>query len=702
MSALIAGVILGVGVPAHGDVATLAAVADVSLNKGAANKNQNDDPTLRIRKSALHRVLIRFDTSAMAAAVGVGTLEKAELRLFLENTANIGTGRVIAVHRVTEAWGETSATWNCPDDSDPSNSAPDCPAQWDGGSFLGAATDEVLHTADMVGTRVAFDVTPDVRSFLAGTANYGWILLKRDETQGGTLDYTPREGVAGQQPELVLTVRPPLPSDCLPTPATGCLSPVEGGKSRLVLRARPGKPRSRKVVWRWRAGAATDLALFGDPLGTTDYRLCVYDESGGTPVLVGELAVPAGNGCGGAPCWQLARKGFKYKASTLEPDGVRLLRLRPGDDGKASIVLRASGENAPLFSLPLAQDPTVVVQLRNGLGNCWESRFSAPAILNEVRPSGVGIFKDVSDEPGAPTPTPTPTTPTGPTPTPTPTPLPGFDCFDYQLGPNSLAVVKTALLSLNLPLTGSLRLCISQTEDADGTRQVIVPAAGVHIDPVPVNLLGIAYACIDVPADGTGFIDCDGGTPGIDLAVRQDHNTTPGSPGNSGSAAGLPDDPECDDTSTFRGTTTQACLEGSPCDDDGTVTHAGVCNSPLVTTGSGTFAPGDLQVTFTQGLTTLGTGDLGPDGEPCTADDTATPADPVTTWLGTGTTTATIFDSGSSAGNTLQSAASGAPGSCADPAAGMSVAGGFVAVDAPAAIVLDIVTTFTLELVPAP
>ena len=129
-----------------------------------------------------------------------------------------------------------------------------------------------------------------------------------------------------------------------------------------------------------------------------------------------------------------------------------------------------------------------------------------------------------------------------------------------------------------------------------GEIPVTIKAEDVKFNPVPV--FGIACACVrGIPVDdfgpgisGTGVIGC--GTQGltdVDFKVVQDHDTTPGSPGNGGSASGLPDDPECDDTSSagpFIHST--ACLEGTGanCSTENN-SHLGKCNSPRVVTFSG-------------------------------------------------------------------------------------------------------------------
>ena len=63
----------------------------------------------------------------------------------------------------------------------------------------------MLHANGQTGW-VDFDVTEDVAAFLAGEPNFGWLLKKTEENQNGKVDYTSREGAAGQRPKLVLLV----------------------------------------------------------------------------------------------------------------------------------------------------------------------------------------------------------------------------------------------------------------------------------------------------------------------------------------------------------------------------------------------------------------------------------------------------------------------------------------------------------------
>jgi hypothetical protein len=175
---------------------------------------------------------------------------------------------------------------------------------------------------------------------------------------------------------------------------------------------------------------ATDLAAFGNPLspaGTT-YTFCVYDEDGGVATLALEALIPPGGLCDGSQCWKaLDTKGFRYTDKGAAADGISKIILQSGSQGKAKLLIKGKGAELDAPAVPLAQDQTVIAQIKNNLlaGECWETRFSGPANKNDDK-----LFKDKNDPPAA-TPTPTDTftvtptftpTPAGPTNTPTITP----------------------------------------------------------------------------------------------------------------------------------------------------------------------------------------------------------------------------------------------------------------------------------------
>lgn len=146
------------------------------------------------------------------------------------------------------------------------------------------------------------------------------------------------------------------------------------------------------VTWKWTKGEATLKADFGDPLATTTYALCVYDETAGTPTLKLAADIPAGGTCAGKPCWTATAHGFKYADKDAIPDGVVSLVLKEGLEGFAKITLKGQGANLQMPILPLDQDPAVIVQLVNDQGVCWDANYTAPAIANEQVQ-----FRDKSD-----------------------------------------------------------------------------------------------------------------------------------------------------------------------------------------------------------------------------------------------------------------------------------------------------------------
>jgi len=242
-----------------------------------------------------------------------------------------------------------------------------------------------------------------------------------------------------------------------------------------------------------------------------------------------------------------------------------------------------------------------------------------------------------------PTLTPVPTntrtiTPTSAVPTPVATVI-------FVLGPESSgAAVTKALGAIPLSMGGQLEIDVF-SQAADGTRQLTIPKDKAQFEKTV--LPGIGTICSTLNADGDGLVDCNGGASGLNFVAALDHNTTPGSSGNSGSANGLPDDPECDDEYPLpTGGVSKACVEGSTCPTECTSPcHLGVCNSPLKLTSSGTFGPGDAVVVVGLSITVhMDSSGYGPDNLPCTADDTMPPLSEATLPLTTGNTALWIYD----------------------------------------------------------
>ena len=142
--------------------------------------------------------------------------------------------------------------------------------------------------------------------------------------------------------------------------------------------------RRDRIAWKWRKGAATAVADFGDPLGGDDYALCVYDESAPEPRLVVAAAVPANDACAaasGADCWAQARAGarvLRYRSIERRPDGIERVVLKPGRDGAARITLHGRGEHIDVPHLPLGLP--LRTQLLGAHGPCWESWHTSAGV----------------------------------------------------------------------------------------------------------------------------------------------------------------------------------------------------------------------------------------------------------------------------------------------------------------------------------
>jgi hypothetical protein len=173
---------------------------------------------------------------------------------------------------------------------------------------------------------------------------------------------------------------------------SGCRSPQPG--HGLVVLKNKSPDRRDSLLWKWDRGAATSEQEFGDPIaGSTSYALCIYDSSGGSDRLLLHAALPAGGTCGEAACWKRRSTALKYRDPARTAGGVEMLLLKPGEDGRAKIVLKGKGEPLGLPAvLDVQQDPRVTVQLQSSEGDCWDAVYSVPALRNLT-----DSFKDAGD-----------------------------------------------------------------------------------------------------------------------------------------------------------------------------------------------------------------------------------------------------------------------------------------------------------------
>jgi hypothetical protein len=179
---------------------------------------------------------------------------------------------------------------------------------------------------------------------------------------------------------------------CQTGPRAGCLVSLVPERSVLLVKNRDPDTRD-KLVWKWRSGALTSAADFGDPVTTDDYTLCLFEDAASTtPGLLASVTAPAGGTCpfgpSGVPCWTApgtppGSRGFRYRdGGLLLPDGVAKVRLVPGGDTKAKVVVAGKGGNLALPS-PLDVTLPVTVQLQRASGECWETHHPTASINRE-------------------------------------------------------------------------------------------------------------------------------------------------------------------------------------------------------------------------------------------------------------------------------------------------------------------------------
>ena len=132
-----------------------------------------------------------------------------------------------------------------------------------------------------------------------------------------------------------------------------------------------------KLRWKWLSSATVTLGDFGTPTTSTDYTLCVYDNTG----LQLSLTAPADGTCAaGKPCWSATSKGFKYVDKELTPDGLLNITLKVVDSGQGKIRVRGKGTNLGLPSTLTLTTPVTVQLKRSDSSTCWEGTFSSPRV----------------------------------------------------------------------------------------------------------------------------------------------------------------------------------------------------------------------------------------------------------------------------------------------------------------------------------
>jgi RHS repeat-associated protein len=166
----------------------IVAVADTFIRKWDDDTNYGGVSELRAEGTTLssdEHGLVRFDSAAIASAVGTHAFKKAELELTINHIPGFYGDGTVSVHRMTMAWTEMGATWDCANDTATWNFWSDCTLanRWgfDWGDpypqpYVSQATASKYVSALQTGT-IRFDVTADVQQFLANpSSNRGWLI----------------------------------------------------------------------------------------------------------------------------------------------------------------------------------------------------------------------------------------------------------------------------------------------------------------------------------------------------------------------------------------------------------------------------------------------------------------------------------------------------------------------------------------------
>jgi fibronectin-binding autotransporter adhesin len=195
-------------------VVPLSPSKDSFLRQDKSNVNDGANPRLQVRQTDNKRTLIAFDQTDITQSSQGKTLQSATLKMFIiENSNSWGSsGRTIELHLLKTDWTEGNGkytldrfrgtgpgvTWNCPTDTNIANDNRDCSTRWTGGSFVSAVTVNKLITNGLTG-QIDFDVTKDVKAFLAGTTkNFGWVIKKTQEDRSGHVFFASGEAAANQ------------------------------------------------------------------------------------------------------------------------------------------------------------------------------------------------------------------------------------------------------------------------------------------------------------------------------------------------------------------------------------------------------------------------------------------------------------------------------------------------------------------------
>jgi hypothetical protein len=155
-------------------------IEDTYIDAADSDVNYGGSSVLRLRARGKNRAFAKFDQAAIENAVGSNTIVSANLAFTVaKNWENWAASGLLTLHRMTSPWIESGATWNSVNVSGTA-------------SWILEPSAMTTVSNDTTST-ISLDVTTDVRAFLNGTEDDGWILQKADECAPGVIDFGSRE-----------------------------------------------------------------------------------------------------------------------------------------------------------------------------------------------------------------------------------------------------------------------------------------------------------------------------------------------------------------------------------------------------------------------------------------------------------------------------------------------------------------------------
>lgn len=172
--------------------------------------------------------------------------------------------------------------------------------------------------------------------------------------------------------------------DVCPAVPAPCRTPTAALQASLSIKNDPLKPDSKdQLQWKWKKGAATTGADYGDPTNDMtggNYVLCVYDNTG---FLISRPAPRAGTCAKGKPCWKAtfggnpsALKKYTYQDKLYTPVGISDVQLQVGPAEHAQISVKGKGFFLKPPTLPLSL-PITVQLMSTETEVCWGSTFTS-------------------------------------------------------------------------------------------------------------------------------------------------------------------------------------------------------------------------------------------------------------------------------------------------------------------------------------